>query len=121
MRRLCGASGKSLAISRYNSSTPHGGTSMKAKVKLRELTAQERQDLEGLAGSRTAEARLVERARILLAAAEGRRPSAIARDLGISRPTVYTWVARFNAQGIDALPDQPRSGRPATYPPAQVA
>ena len=62
---------------------------MKAKVKLRELTDQERQDLEQLAGSRTAEARLVERARIVLAAAQGRRPSAIARDLGISRPTVY--------------------------------
>src|SRR4051794_40181391 len=94
---------------------------MKTKFQLRELTGQERQDLELLAGSRTAEARLVERARIILAAAEGKRPSAIARDLGISRPTVYNWVARFNAQGTAALPDQPRSGRPATYPPEQVA
>src|SRR3954471_3753510 len=94
---------------------------MKAKGKLRDLTAQERQDLEHLAGSRTAEARLVERARIILAAAEGRRPAAISRDLGLSRPTVYTWIKRFNAQGAAALPDQPRSGRPATYPPEQVA
>src|SRR3954463_7010534 len=94
---------------------------MKAKVKLRDLTAQERQDLQELASSRPAEARLVERARIILAAAGGRRPSAIARDLGISRPTVYTWIKRFNAQGTAALPDQPRSGRPATYPPEQVA
>src|SRR6478609_7806537 len=94
---------------------------MKAKIQLRELTDRERQDLEQLAGSRTAEARLVERARIILAAAQGRRPSDIARDLGISRPTVYSWIKRFNAQGTDALPDQPRSGRPATYPPEQVA
>src|SRR3954467_8785406 len=94
---------------------------MKAKFQLRELTDQERQDLEDLAGSRTAEARLVERARIVLAAAGGRRPPAVARDLGISRPTVYTWLKRFNAQGTAALPDQPRSGRPATYPPEQVA
>src|SRR3954463_3710960 len=94
---------------------------MKAKVKLRELSAQERQDIEDLAGSRTAEARLVERARIVLAAAQGRRPSAIARDLGISRPTIYTWIKRFNVQGTAALPDQPRSGRPVTYPPEQVA
>ena len=94
---------------------------MKAKVHLRDLTAQERQDLEQLAGSRTAEARLVERARIVLAAAQGRRPSDIARDLGISRPTVYTWIKRFDVQGTAALPDQPRSGRPATYPPEQVA
>src|SRR4051795_118040 len=94
---------------------------MKTRFQLRELTDQERQDLEDLAGSRTAEARLVERARIVLAAAGGRRPSAVARDLGISRPTVYTWLKRFNAQGTAALPDQPRSGRPATYPPEQVA
>src|SRR3954470_21329938 len=98
-----------------------GGDSMKPKIQLRELTDQERQDLEQLAGSRTTEARLVERARIVLAAAGGRGPSAIARDLGISRPTVYTWIKRFNAQGTAALPDQPRSGRPATYPPEQVA
>src|SRR3954453_3335707 len=94
---------------------------MRPKIQLRELTDQERQELEQLAGSRTAEARLVERARIVLAAAGGRRPSAIARDLGISRPTVSTWIKRFNAQGTAALPDQPRSGRPATYPPEQVA
>src|SRR3954466_6638266 len=94
---------------------------MKPKIQLRELTDQEHQDLEQLAGSRTVEARLVERARIVLAAAERRGPSAIARDLGVSRPTVYTRVARFNAQGTAALPDQPRSGRPATYPPEQVA
>src|SRR3954462_12176731 len=94
---------------------------MKTKIQLRELTDPERQDLEQLAGSRAAEARLVERARIVLAAARCRGPSAIARDLGISRPTVYTWIKRFNAQGAAALPDQPRSGRPATYPPEQVA
>src|SRR4051794_2543700 len=94
---------------------------MKPKVQLRELTDQERQELEQLAGSRTVEARLVERARIVLAAAQGRGPSAIARDLSLSRPTVYTWIKRFNAQGTAALPDQPRSGRPATYPPEQVA
>src|SRR4051795_2928813 len=94
---------------------------MKTKFQLRELTDQDRQELEQLAGSRTAEARLVERARIVLAAAQGRRPSAIARELGISRPTVYNWVKRFNAQGTAALLDQPRSGRPAPYPPEQVA
>src|SRR3954451_17677447 len=94
---------------------------MKPKIQLRELTDEERQGLEQLAASRTAEARLVERARIVLAAVQGRRVSAIARDLGVSRPTVYHWVASFNAQAPAALPDQPRSGRPATYPPEQVA
>jgi transposase len=94
---------------------------MKAKVTLRALTPEDHQAVEELARSRTAEARLVERARIILAAAAGERPSAIARTLGVSRPTIYTWIRRFNAQGPAALPDQPRSGRPATYPPEQVA
>ncbi len=58
------------------------------KVTLRELTAEERQALEQLAASRTGQARLVERARILTAIADGRRPSQVARDLGVCRPTV---------------------------------
>ncbi len=62
-----------------------------------------------------------ERATIILAHDDGLGPSAIARKLGVSRPTVYTWVKRFNAQGPDGLLGQPRSGRPATYPPEQVA
>jgi hypothetical protein len=66
------------------------------KVALRELTAEERQTLEQLAASRTAQARFVERARFLLAIAEGQRPSQVARDLGVSRPTVYLWIHRFN-------------------------
>src|SRR4051812_20269843 len=58
------------------------------KVMLRELTAEERHSLERLAASRTAQARSVERARILLAIADGRRPGQVAKDLGLSRPTV---------------------------------
>ena len=94
---------------------------MVPKVTLRELTPEERQRVEELARSRTAPARAVERARIIAAAAQGRRTAAIARELGVSRPTVYTWVRRFNLQGITGLHDMPRSGRPAVYPPEQVA
>jgi transposase len=92
-----------------------------AKVALRELTAEERQALEPLASSRTAQARFVERAQILLALADGRRPSRIARDLGVSRPTVYTWTHRFNEQGLHGLGDRPRAGRPHTYTAEQRA
>src|SRR5512142_3253774 len=91
------------------------------KVTLRELTPEERQALEYLAASRTAQARFVERAQILLAIAEGRRPSQVAKDLGISRPTVYTWIHRFHAQGLHGLEDQPRAGRPPTYTAEQRA
>jgi FixJ family two-component response regulator len=66
-------------------------------VSLRELTAEERSAIEQLARSRTAAARLVERARILLATAQGQCPSQVAKDLGVSRPTVYAWIHRFNA------------------------
>src|SRR3954447_20963427 len=91
------------------------------KLTLRELTAQERQALEQLAASRTAQARFVERAHILLALADGRRPSQVAKGLGVSRPTVYTRIHRFNERGLHGLEDQPRAGRPPTYTAEQRA
>jgi transposase len=91
------------------------------KVALRELAPEEHQALEHLASSRTAQARFVERAQLLLAIAEGRRPSRVAKDLGISRPTVYFWIHRFNEQGLRGLEDQPRAGRPPTYTAEQRA
>src|SRR4051794_31688350 len=91
------------------------------RVTLRELTADERQALDQLAASRTAQARSVERARILLAIADGRRPSQVARDLGVCRPTVYTWIHRFNDRGLAGLEDRPRTGRPPTYTAEQRA
>lgn len=90
-------------------------------LSLREPTPEERQALEQLATSRTAQARLVERAQILLAVAEGRGATEIARDLGVSRPTVYTWIHRFNEHGLAGLADRPRSGRPQTYSAEQRA
>src|SRR3954469_6587188 len=91
------------------------------RVTLREPTADERRTLEQLAASRTAQARLVERARLLLAIADGRRPSQVARDLGVSKPTVYTWIHRFNDRGLGGLEDRPRAGRPPTYTAEQRA
>src|ERR687894_337600 len=92
-----------------------------AKLTLRPLTPEERQALEQLASSRTAQARLVERARILTAIADGRRPSQVARDLGVCRPTIYTRIHRFNERGFHGLEDRPRSGRPHTYTAEQRA
>src|SRR4051794_11516538 len=91
------------------------------RVTLREPTADERRTLEQLAASRTAQARLVERARLLLAIADGRRPSQVARDLGVPKPTVYTWIHRFNDRGLGGLEDRPRAGRPPTYTAEQRA
>lgn len=94
---------------------------MPTKVRLRELTAEERAVVEKLARSRTEEARLVERAQIVLALADGERPSHVATQLRFSRPKVYLWLKRFNALGVAGLRDDARSGRPATYTPDEVS
>src|SRR5712691_1053161 len=60
------------------------------------------------------------RARIVLAAAEGEGTSAVARRLGVSRPTVIAWRERYRAGGIEALTDAPRSGRPKAVDEAGI-
>jgi transposase len=90
-------------------------------LKLKELTAEERSAMEKLARSRTASAREVERAHIILLASRGKRVPAIARDLDLTEITVRPWLTRFNAAGLAGLQDRPRSGRPVTYQPEQVS
>jgi len=62
---------------------------------------------------KTAQA-LALRARIVLAAAEGRANEAIATDEGITARTVGKWRRRFIEQGSDGLLDEPRPGAPRT-------
>ena len=90
-------------------------------VCLRAPTAEEASAVEGLARSRTASARRVERARIVWRASRGETPPAIAAALGLSAETVRRRIRRFNAEGLAALEDRHRSGRPATYAPDAVA
>jgi transposase len=67
-------------------------------------------------------ARLVERARIVLAAAETQRNDAIADELGCTRRTVGTWRNRFIRGRIaDIEKDAPRPGRTKTITPEVVA
>jgi transposase len=87
----------------------------------RNLSPEEHDALETLAHARTAAARLVERARLLLRAHQGPRVPAMAPQLHLTAITVRTWLKRCTATGLAALPDTPRSGRPATDTPAQVA
>jgi transposase len=54
----------------------------------------------------------VQRARIVLLAAEGVPNAAIGRQVGVSTPTVLAWRNRYDAGGIGALAELPRSGRP---------
>ena len=84
------------------------------------LSAEQQDELERFARSRTLAARCVERARLLLGCAAGRENQQIGEELGVCRPTVGRWRERFVAQGMDGLEDRPRSGRPARIQPAMM-
>jgi transposase len=57
---------------------------------------------------------------MLLLAAEGLSNAEIGRRVGMTRQTVITWRARYEAGGIAALADLPRSGRPPVIDEAAV-
>jgi transposase len=84
------------------------------------LSAQDRATLESWTRSSTVSAGRAERARVVLAVADGAGTSGAARLVGVSRPTVIKWRDRFAAHGLAGLDDQPRSGRPKTIDDAQI-
>ena len=91
------------------------------RLRLRELTVEERARIERLAQSCTAPARQVERARIVWRASRGEDVARIAEQLRLAAYTVHRWLHRFQSAGLDGLEDRPRAGRPPTYSPEQVA
>ncbi|BCO29311.1 IS630 family transposase ISCARN87 [Rhodoferax lithotrophicus] len=76
---------------------------------------QDRKELERLSTSRTAQARLAERAKIVLGCLKGERNDQIASRMKLQTSTVATWRKRFLEGGIKALGDRARSGKPPTY------
>ncbi|WP_172428822.1 IS630 family transposase, partial [Azospirillum brasilense] len=85
------------------------------------LSDADREELVRWTRRRTGPQALALRARIVLACAEaGASNTGVARALGISRPTVITWRARFAARGLDGLTDDPRPGAPRTITDADV-
>jgi transposase len=93
---------------------------MGRRMQLRAVSSEEREGVAKLAHSRTAPARTVERAQVVLAALDGKMVEEIAADLHLSRNTVYMWLHRFEERGPSGLEDRTRSGRPRTYPGEQV-
>jgi transposase len=57
----------------------------------------------------------VTRARIVLLAAEGAASTRIAKEVGVSLPTVLLRRSRFAEHGLDGLADAPHPGRPRVY------
>jgi transposase len=60
------------------------------------------------------------RARILLALHEGYNPTEVAQAQNVSRKTVYKWIHRYEAGGIEGLDDEPRPGRPSVLTPETI-
>ena len=76
------------------------------------LTADERKTLMKWSRGRSTPARLVLRAKIVLAAAAGEQNKTIATELGCTRRTVGTWRNRFAAQRLAGIKkDAARAGR----------
>ena len=80
-----------------------------------DLTKEERQSLETTVRSQTAPVRVVQRARIILLAAEGMANKAIAQEVGLSRAMVVRRRQRFVELRLAALEDAPRSGKKPRY------
>ncbi len=78
------------------------------------LREGDRDGLVRLMRASSVRAGLAQRARIVLLAAEGESNTAIADKVGVSRPTVIGWRARYARSGLAGLADEPRSGRPRT-------
>lgn len=81
---------------------------------------QVRAQLERLSASRTEQARMVERARMVLGCLAGERNDAIAQRMGLQANTVATWRKRFLERGVAGLEDRPRSGKPPKYEPREL-
>jgi len=80
-----------------------------------QLTEDQRRALESLLRQPKAQARFVERARIILWAEEGLSNVQIARRLDTRLARVSKWRTRFAAEGLDGLWDDFRPGRPTVH------
>jgi transposase len=79
------------------------------------LTSEEEQALRQWARAGTSEQRMVERAKVILLAHEGKSNLEIARHLKTRPARVSKWRQRFREQRLNGLRDADRQGRPARY------
>ncbi len=93
---------------------------MPAPLRVRMSFGEDRDAIDRLARSRSAPARTVERARIVLLSRQGESVAEIAETLVVCPDTVRRWIHRFDRHGVEGLADRPRAGRPALYTPEQI-
>jgi transposase len=87
---------------------------MPARAKSLALSHADAEELRTRTRSKSLSAREVERARIVLLAAEGVPAATIAERVGCSRPTVIMWRRRYEEAGLVGLADAERPGAPRT-------
>jgi transposase len=85
-----------------------------------ELTDDERVQLTAWTRRAKSANALAMRARIVLAAADGLGNTAAAAKVGVEVGTARKWRARFLAERLEGLLDEPRPGRPRTVTDEQV-
>jgi transposase len=84
-------------------------------LRLRDLTDDERAEVQRITRSLTLGAAFVRRAQIVVHAMSGLKAEEIARRMDLCGNTVRHWINRFNARGLDGLEEDVRTGRPPTY------
>jgi len=77
-----------------------------------QLNEEDRQYLETLTSTGELSVKAYRRALALLELDRGKTYTAVAETVNATLPTVSGWAARYRAEGIAALYDRPRSGRP---------
>src|SRR3954462_15769177 len=90
------------------------------QLRVRALSEAELATITAWCGSQSGAVRQRDRACIIAWSAAGWWVSDIARFVRVTPQVVRKWIKRFNAEGLDGLKDQPRSGRPATYTAEQI-
>jgi transposase len=85
------------------------------------LAAPVRAELEAITRSTRTPACLVQRARLILALADGVSYTELTARWGMAATSISRWKQRFAARGLAGLSDAPRSGRPDRLAPAVEA
>src|SRR5687768_13179020 len=89
---------------------------MAAHVRTVNVPEADRRELQRRARDRGAPAREVERARIVLLAADEVPGKQVAALVGCAEGTVVTWRGRYAERGLAGLADLPRPGKPSPLP-----
>src|SRR3954453_21291670 len=84
------------------------------------LRMGDHEELSRLVRSSSVRAGLAQRARIVFLASDGMRNAEIADRVGVSRPPVNRWRARYAELGVVGLVDEARPGRPRTVDQREI-